>query len=232
MNMIFRPLIPLLGAVLLAGCEVEHTPEPADVASQGIPPTIKVSTTEQRHLVYVGSAAKPLADTERASLVAFIGDTALGQPEAVHVRVRGSVGKEQIAAVVHAVATAGVQPAKVEVEVVPASDIGAGPGHPAGQAVEVVASMSRVEYPSCPRQSIMEIGGPENPTSSNFGCSYITAIEAQVADPRDLVQGETGGMTDATLTNAAIDRLHTDKVKKGEIVTISTVGGGGGGGGQ
>jgi pilus biogenesis lipoprotein CpaD len=226
-----RPLlIPLLAATFLAGCETERQPETADVASQGIPPTIKVSTSEQRHLVYVGTAAKPLSDPERASLVAFIGDTALGTPDAIHVRVRGTAGREQLAAVTRAIASAGVQPTKIEIESVPASDIGAGPGHPPGQSVEVVASISKVDFPSCPRQSWQQIGGVDNPTSSNFGCSFITQIEAQVADPRDLVQGESGGNTDATLTNAAIDRLHSDKVKRPETATISQVGAGGGGG--
>jgi pilus assembly protein CpaD len=74
--------------------------------------------------------------------------------------------------------------------------------------------VSHVDFPSCPRQSWTSIGGEDNPTSSDLGCSTITNLEAMIADPRDLVQAETGGATDAQITNAAIERLRTDKVKK------------------
>lgn len=228
MTMNMRLLIPLLGAALLAGCETERAPEPADIASQGIPPTIKVTTSEQRHLVFVAPGTGALSDPERASLVAFITDAGLGSPEAVHVRLRGTIATEKLGTLTRVVAAAGVPPTKIEIEAVPASDIGAGPGHPPGSAVEVVATVSHVDYPACPRLAWLEIGGVDNPPSSNLGCASITNLEAMVADPRDLVQGESGGQTDSQLTGAAIDRLRTDKVKKGETTTIATVGGGGG----
>ena len=226
MNISLKIAFPLIGTLLLAACETPRTPETADVANQGIPPTIKVTTSEERHLVFVGSAKKPLSDQERASLAAFVSDMALGSPGALHVRVRGTAGPDQIAAVTRVIAASGVEPTKIEVEA-GASPVPVDGKHP-GQPVEVVATVSRVDYPNCPRVSLMEIGGVDNPTSSNYGCSQITNLEAQVVDPRDLVQGESGGATDAQITNAAIDRLRTDKIKKAETVTISQVGGNGG----
>lgn len=233
MTQYLRPLIPLLGALALAACDTERSPETADVATQGIPPTIKVTTSEQRHVVYVTPGSGALSEPERASLVAFISDTALGAPDTVHVRLRGTLPHDRLATVAKAIAGAGVQPTKIEIEAGPASDVGGGAHHPPGAAVEVVATVSHVDYPSCPRQSWMKLGEGDNPAAtSNFGCSFITGIEAMIADPRDLVQGESGGVTDAQLTNAAIDRLRTDKVKKPEQAQTSSAGVSGGGGTQ
>jgi pilus assembly protein CpaD len=228
MNISLRPLVPLLALLALAACDTQRDPETADVAAQGLPPTIRVTTSEQRHLVYVAAGTGALADPERASLVAFISDASLGSPDALHLRLRGTVPREHLAAVTKAIVGAGVNPTKIEIEAVPASDLGAGGGHPPGQAIEIVATVSRVEYPTCPREAWTGIGGSDNPNSSNYGCSSITNLEAMVADPRDLVQGESGGQTDAQLTNAAIERLRTDKVKKPESTSTSSVGGGGG----
>jgi pilus biogenesis lipoprotein CpaD len=164
-------------------------------------------------VVYVAAGTGKLSAAERSSLTAFVSDAAVGDPQAVHIRLRGAVTPEQLTFVTQAVVSAGIQPTKIEFETVPPSDLTMGAGPIPGQAVEVVASVSHVDYPHCPRQSWTDIGGADNPPSSNFGCSTVTNLEAMVADPRDLVQGESGGKTDAVMTDAAIARMRTDKVK-------------------
>ncbi len=223
MNSSLRLVAVLLSAAALAACDTERAPEPLDVATQGIPPTIKVSTAEQRHVVFVAAGSGKLSEPEKAALVSFVSDAAIGGPEAVHVRLRGVLPPAQLASVSRVLVDAGIQPSKIEIEAVPASDLDLGPTHPPGQAVEVIASVSRVDYPVCPRQSWTTIAGNDNPSSSNFGCAEITNDEAMVADPRDLVQGESGGATDSELTTAAITRLHNDHIKTLSQSPTSTV---------
>ena len=213
MHSFVRVLLPVAAALTLAACETERLPEPADVATQGIAPAIKVTTEQQRHVVYVTPGSGKISDAERSSLAAFVSDAAIGDPEAVHIRLRGAVTPAQLSAVTQTVVSAGVQPAKIEFEAVPPSDLGMSGGPVTGEAVEVVASVSHVDYPHCPRNSWTSISGVDNPSSSNFGCSTTNNLEAMVADPRDLVQGESGGKTDNAVAGTAIQRLQTDHVK-------------------
>src|SRR5579862_5713973 len=164
MKLNLKPLIPLVGAVLLAACETERSPETADLAAQGIPPTIKVTTNEQHHTVYVSAKTGTMKNVERADLVNFISDAALGSPDTLHVRLRGGATPQQLSVVTKTIVALGVAPSRIEIEAGPASGAGGGGAHSPGVPVEVVATISHVDFPSCPRQSWVAIGGVENPT--------------------------------------------------------------------
>jgi len=243
MHFRFRPLIPVLGAVALAACqESERAPEPADIAAQGIPPAIRVTANEQHHTVYLTADRGTLTLQEKAGLTAFLSDVGATGRSATHVIIRGPVSPAVLAPLARAVVASGVDQTKIEVD-----PIAAGPAQPHTPglqvAVEVVTSTFAADYPQCPRTSQLSLGGVENSNSSNFGCSSITNLEAMVEDPRDLVQGESGGETDAQITNAAIRRLRQrklDQLKQENSETLnsnssSTSSGGdtgSGGGGQ
>lgn len=87
-----------------------------------------------------------------------------------------------------------------------------------------------VSLPSCARRSVSTFSNSQNPSWSDFGCSVNGSLAAMVADPRDLIVGQTGGETDSAVSGAAIDRLLQDKVKKLETQSFTPGGGGGGGG--
>jgi pilus biogenesis lipoprotein CpaD len=244
MHFRFRPLIPVLGAVALAACqESERAPEPADIAAQGIPPAVRVTANEQHHTVYLMADKGTLTVQEGAGLATFLNDVGATGRSATHVTIRGPVSPALLKPIARAVVASGVNPAKIDVD-----PIAAGPAQPHSPglqvAVEVVTSTFAVDYPQCPRTSQLSLAGVENANTSNFGCSSITNLEAMIEDPRDLVQGESGGQTDAKITTAALKRLHDGKtyqLKQENSETLnssssSSSGGGGdsgaGGGGQ
>jgi len=72
--------------------------------------------------------------------------------------------------------------------------------------VRVVVSRSIATVPGCPdftRSGSSEFQGS---SSSNFGCASNASLAAMVADPLDLVRGQTGdGTTDPITTGRAID---------------------------
>jgi type IV pilus biogenesis protein CpaD/CtpE len=88
------------------------------------------------------------------------------------------------------------------------------PGAHARAKVELVARVYVAVPPACPQTAHLNIMDGDNKISSDWGCATVSDLELQVADPRDLLEGQSGGETDAVLTSAAITRLQTDKVKK------------------
>lgn len=205
-----RLLAPLAAAATLAACASEQLPESAETAWQGAPPVFKVSTTEQTRTLYVTPGSGALSGAERQTLDGLIADAAQGAERGiVHLTLRSPAGPATLDGLRRAAIAAGVEPTKIEVAPLEGRPVAGGAGIP----VLVTASVSRAIPPSCPRTSVPNIVGYENADASNWGCSVVSNIEAQIADPRDLVQGESGGQTSGILTSAAIERLNTDKVK-------------------
>ena len=69
-------------------------------------------------------------------------------------------------------------------------------------AVRVVVSRTTASVPDCPNWS-NHTGGFTS-TSPNFGCATNSNLAAMVADPNDLVLGQTGSGTDPATTSRAI----------------------------
>jgi pilus assembly protein CpaD len=71
-------------------------------------------------------------------------------------------------------------------------------------AIRVVVSRTAAAVPGCPdwrRKSAPEFASS---TMSNYGCATNSNLAAMVANPEDLVRGQTGGSTDARTTSKAI----------------------------
>ncbi len=127
MNISLRPLLPLLGVMALAGCNAPRAPEPPEVATQGIPPAIKVAASEQHHTVYVLADKGIVPQQEKLALAGFLADVGAGGTAGTHVVVRGALPPAKLAPIARAVAAAGVDPSKIEVET----------GHGAGTDVAI-----------------------------------------------------------------------------------------------
>lgn len=67
--------------------------------------------------------------------------------------------------------------------------------------VRVVVSRTMASVPNCPNWT--GPGGPSS-TSPNYGCAINSNLAAMVADPNDLVLGQTGSGTDPATTSRAI----------------------------
>lgn len=107
---------------------------------------------------------------------------------------------------------------------------GAAPITPAQIApgtVRVVVSRMIASVPGCPdytRDSSVEYNGN---TSSNFGCGTNASIAAMVANPADLLHGESEPGTDPTRSGKAIEALRkaTPTGNGGSAVAASPAGG-------
>jgi pilus assembly protein CpaD len=84
---------------------------------------------------------------------------------------------------------------------------------PAG-AVRVVINRSVASVQGCPNWRLPSQPDLHNATMSNFGCATNSNLAAMIADPEDLVRGQTGG-SDARTTTKAI-KSYRDAKPTGE----------------
>ena len=176
------------------------------------------------HYVYVARGSGAVAEQDRAGLASFISQQADGRSTAVHVTVTGPLGTPEFAQLTKTLVADGIEPEKIEYNANHPVE-GKAPNSRSGMvAVDVATERWRPVLPSCPDHSRLMIMGADNPDSSNFGCSSATNLSLMVADPRDLVAGETGGHTDATISTSAVDRYEEGKAKT--PLTESSKGGG------
>jgi pilus biogenesis lipoprotein CpaD len=222
-------LVLLTLAAALAACQgrledPSRSPKPlTQLASQASHLTV----TEARHVVAPGTG---LTATGRLALRRFLDRVAGRNPQALHLTMSGTASEPLRTAVRREAISAGVDPTKITV--VSSERAGERPGErsdPKGLAgLELIARVYAPGPPDCTNLSHVNIIDGDNTVSSNYGCVSQTNLEAMIADPRDLVRGESGGATDSELSSAAIDRLHQDKVKKLPAETAATPFTGGG----
>lgn len=75
--------------------------------------------------------------------------------------------------------------------------------------VRVVVSRMEASVPGCPDWSRNASHEFDNHTSSNYGCATNASLAAMIANPEDLVHGQSGGpVTDAARARKAIDALQ------------------------
>lgn len=76
---------------------------------------------------------------------------------------------------------------------------------PAG-TTRVTISRAKAYVPGCPDWSAKSDFNPGNATSTNYGCSVNSNLAAMVANPEDLIHGQTDtGSTTVMTSNKAID---------------------------
>ena len=75
--------------------------------------------------------------------------------------------------------------------------------------VRVVVSRTTASVPGCPNWSGQDLGG-ETSTSPNFGCATNSNLAAMIADPNDLVLGETDSGTGDPATTTRAIRTYRD----------------------
>jgi pilus assembly protein CpaD len=75
--------------------------------------------------------------------------------------------------------------------------------------VRVIVSRSSASVPGCPNWGDPKIGAPER-MSANYGCATNSNLAAMIADPNDLVLGQTGSSDGNTAaSNKAIRAYRT-----------------------
>jgi pilus assembly protein CpaD len=131
-----------------------------------------------------------LSDSDMGRLDAWFDSLGLGYGDHVSVDQGTSAGRGDIARVA---ATYGLllTPGAPVLE----GDIPMG-------AVRVIVSRTTASVPNCPNYDVQR--GPSS-TSSNYGCGVNSNLAAMIADPNDLVLGQSGSVvTDAHTSSKAI----------------------------
>jgi pilus biogenesis lipoprotein CpaD len=186
----------------------------------------QVVKREQQYVVPAGRGTSELSAGYRSGFDRFLIEAGGTRPELLHLTLFG--GAPQIAAALRQAAIAdGVDPAKIEIGSAAAAP--GATGGTGGAQTTVVATTYQLTLPSCATQPTDALSRDQNPAWSDFGCSVNGTLAAMVADPHDLLKGESGGETDSALSGAAIDRLLQDKVKKFDTQSFTAGGGSSGG---
>jgi|SRR5690554_1085254 pilus assembly protein CpaD len=90
-------------------------------------------------------------------------------------------------------------------------------GHVPGGAMRIVVSRSTAAVPGCPDWSHRSHTDFQARTSENYGCGVNSTLTAMIADPEDLVRGQSRNGEDQAEASKAI-RAYRDKAKQaGEI---------------
>jgi pilus biogenesis lipoprotein CpaD len=215
-------LSPLLVvAALLAACEPNAKmmgtlkgPMPP------VPPPIVVRD-QHRHLAVALPWGGALGPAEAERIGVFLDRSAAGRPGSVHLTIAGNPSPPVIDEVIRQAFELGYR--EDMISVAPPRAMGAG----RHMTLELVTAAYVPVLPNCPETAHLNILDSNNLVSSDLGCSTVSDLELQVANPRDLVRGEDGGETDSILTTAAIKRLQTDKLKKLDIQSTTASTGGG-----
>jgi pilus assembly protein CpaD len=85
-------------------------------------------------------------------------------------------------------------------------------GEVAPGTVRVVVSRSVASVPNCPNWAAQR--GPSS-TSSNYGCAVNSNLAAMIADPNDLVLGQSGSVTGDANTSSKAIRLYRQTAPTG-----------------
>lgn len=85
-------------------------------------------------------------------------------------------------------------------------------GEVAPGAVRVIVSRSVAYVPNCPNWTPRK--GPSS-TSSNYGCAVNSNLAAMIADPNDLVLGQSGSVTGDAATSSKAIRVYRQTAPSG-----------------
>ena len=87
-------------------------------------------------------------------------------------------------------------------------------GSAAPGMVRVIVSRTDASVPGCPIWVDETVGAPER-TSTNFGCATNSNLASMIADPNDLVRGQTGGDLRDTVQGSKAVKLYRDRTPTG-----------------
>ena len=150
------------------------------------------------------AAGNGLAQSEAARLQAWLDGLQLGYGDRVWVDESATHGggvRQDIAAIVQSYGLLLSDGAPVTT----------GIRQPGG--ARVIVSRMNASVPTCPDWSDARIGAPSSPTHSNYGCAVNSNLAAMIANPADLVLGQSGTM-DASAGARAV-KAYRDRPQTG-----------------
>jgi pilus assembly protein CpaD len=213
-------LAPLALAATLAACQPSGEKLGTLTGPMPEAPPQVVVRDQTHHLAVRLPDSGPIGSVDWYRIDHFLGDAAHGRPENVRLTIAGNASPGMIDLVIRHAFAFGYADNKIVVA----------PPTAGGRyrlTLDLTARTSVAILPNCPQTTHLNLIDRDNRVSSDWGCSSISNLEIQVADPHDLVRGQSGGETDSVMTTAAIQRMQTDKLKKLDAVSSMSTGGGG-----
>jgi pilus biogenesis lipoprotein CpaD len=199
-----RPILAALSTILLAACAEPEAPLP----TLDTTPKLLQLTAERQSLTFEVDAATGEAPSDEQARIARFLNT-LGDPYATHVLISGAPAP-QLRRAASQIVQLGL----------PLSNIRIDPAQPAPSSqpgrrlpIQLTAERLAVTPPACPDQTHLNIIGPENANSSNFGCATIANFGAMVADPHDLLGNQSFLGPDGERAAQAVQTYRDNKVR-------------------
>jgi pilus assembly protein CpaD len=79
-------------------------------------------------------------------------------------------------------------------------------------AARIIVTRSKASVPSCPDHSKTSGANFNASVSPNYGCAINSSLAAMIANPEDLVRGQTTGPNDGNGGDAAINKARKKRV--------------------
>lgn len=167
--------------------------------------SVNQPVVQQTNYVFdLNSAGSGLPASEQGRLADWFDGLELRYGDKVYVQDSGYYGsaREDVAAVA----------ADYGLLVSDGAPITAGPVAPG--AVRVIVKRATASVPGCPIWEDPVVGSPEQ-TSTNYGCATNSNLARMIADPNDLVRGQSGGTERDYVTGSKAIKAHRDRVPTG-----------------
>jgi pilus assembly protein CpaD len=87
-------------------------------------------------------------------------------------------------------------------------------GSAAPGLLRVIVSRTRASVPGCPIWEDQTVGAPET-TSTNFGCATNSNLATMIADPNDLVRGQSSDGTRDSIQGSKAVKNYRDRIPTG-----------------
>jgi pilus assembly protein CpaD len=186
-------LIAALGPVLaIGGC--------TGTENRGLESVHQPVVARTDYVFDVATSGNALAPGESQRLAGWMASMRLGYGDRVAVDDAGSYAARAHDQIAAQVARYGLLVA----DDAPAADTPVAPG-----TVRIVISRMKATVPGCPDFSRVSQPDFENHTGSNQGCAINANLAAMVANPMDLVRGQSGSaLTDTATATKAIDSFR------------------------
>jgi pilus assembly protein CpaD len=204
-----RLAFSLTAILLVSACTINETEQ---WSPQEAPKKNKIDWVTFNHDVGFASPSSSLSKAGRSEISRFLGEIDIGDSDRVFIRAKKGAGNHQVAAVAKY-----LRKLKLRPEIVIARG--------AKRPVSVVVGRYLVTTPRCPDWTKQPGLDSANRRSSNFGCATTSNLGLMVADPGDLVQGQTMGPSDGAKGASSVNKYREDKVVKPPTVTLNVQGG-------
>ena len=204
MNMFYKAGLVLSALLMLSACDLrlnEHVMKARE--NNDLRQANRVDLVQYKHQVAFAGGKNMPSDVEYDRFDAFMRSIDMGYGDEVVLSGSSATRRDRLAAYIQRLAI----PVRIETEPGDKRDV-------TSNTVNVTVNRHVVTPPACPNWSNFDGNENRNTPGSHYGCSVDSSLGYMIANPRDLVQGQTPG---PALSKPLIDaqrRYQDGKVTK------------------